>query len=340
MSGQKIRRHAFVSALLLLCSSLAHADLKCELGDSSGTLLDLGGAAAQLKITPSTPIGTTLFSQTFTGLTAKCSLTTATGSSETAYFVRPNLAAALGSNGLSLYVTYNSNRNNTAVNLSTGTVVTNRSAFLGLPSSSWQSVSLGPVTIEVVKTGATTATSPTGISANIIAFSVGSTLKGGDKANYFLRGANGIVYQTETCKVNTPANFEVQLGSVAVSSKSGFGSGTGSTSTATNFNIGLTCDTAVSGKFDIMLQLDGTAVSGLASSGVLALTAGGATGLGVQVRKGDDTTVAFATPWKIGSYPATSSTLTLPFSARYYQTQAKVTPGAANSSMTYTLSYQ
>ncbi|WP_167796643.1 fimbrial protein [Serratia proteamaculans] len=326
---------------LWLATSPAQAALKCANGDGSATLVDLASA---VKVTPSTPLGTTLFSQTFTGIKARCSLTTATGSGETAYFVRPNLSAALGG-GLTLFVTYNGKRDSAAANISTGIIVTDRSAFLGLVPSFWQEVSLAPITIEIVKTAATGTAAPGSVSANLTIGSVGSTLQTSDKALYYLRGANTIGYVAETCKVPTPASFEVPLGNVATSTSSGFGSGVGSTSTAKDFAIALSCDTAVSGAFKVMMQLDGTPATGLATQGVLALKdAGGkgvAGGVGVQVlNRTTSSPVTFATPWLVGNFPMSSSLINVPFSARYYQTAASVTPGTANSSMTYTLSYQ
>ncbi len=319
----------------------AQAALKCANGDGSATLVDISN---RVKVTPGTPVGTTLFSQTFTGLKARCSLTTATGSAETAYFSRPNLSTALGG-GLTLFVTYKGNRNSTAANISTGVMVSDRSAFLGLASSFWQEVSLDPVTVEIVKTGTTGTTSPGTASANMTIGSVGSTMQTSDKAIFYLRGANTIGYLAETCKVPTPASFDVSLGSVGISGSSGFGSGVGSTSQAKDFAINLSCDTAVSGAFKVMMQLDGTPVSGLANQGVLALTNSGASGVasgvGVQVLQGaSGTPVSFATPWQVGAFPVSASLINVPFSARYYQTAARVTPGSANSSMTYTISYQ
>jgi type 1 fimbria pilin len=325
--------------ILWLASPAAQADLKCATGDGSATLVDL---ASSVKVTPSTPIGTTLFSQTFTGIKAKCSTSTLRETA-TAYFVRPNLSTVLGS-GLTLFVTYNGNRNSTAGNISTGVTVNNNSAFLGLPSSSWQDVALGPITVEIVKTGATGTSAPGTVSANLTIGSVGSTLQTSDKALYYLRGGNTIGYLAETCKVPSPASFNVELGNIAAST-SGFGSGVGSTSTAKDFAIALSCDTAISGAFKVMLQLDATPVSGLASQGVLALTDAGkpgvAGGVGVQVlNRTTSTPVALATPWLVGNFPMSSSLINVPFSARYYQTAARVTPGTANSSMTYTISYQ
>jgi type 1 fimbria pilin len=327
--------------LLWLASPAAQAALKCANGDGSATLVDLGTA---IKVTPSTPIGTTLFSQTFSGIKAKCSLTTVTGSGETAYFVRPNLSTTLGG-GLTLFITYNGNRNSTAANISTGVTVTDRSAFLGLASSYWQDVALGPITVEIVKTGATGTSAPGTVSANLTIGSVGSTLQTSDKALYYLRGGNTIGYLAETCKVPSPASFEVPMGNIAASSTGGFGSGVGTTSTAKDFAIALSCDTAISGAFKVMLQLDATPVSGLAAQGVLALTnagaAGVAGGVGVQVlNRNTSSPVALATPWLVGNFPISSSLINVPFSARYYQTAARVTPGTANSSMTYTITYQ
>lgn len=345
--GSSIMKISRVNAIVMsaigtlwLVGSPVQAALKCANGDGSATLIDL---ATSVKVTPSTPIGTTLFSQTFPGIIAKCSTSTLRETA-TAYFVRPNLSTALGS-GLTLFVTYKGIRSSTAGNISTGVTVTNNSAFLGLPSSSWQDVALGSITLEIVKTGTTGTSAPGTVSANLTVGSVGSTLQTSDKALYYLRGANTISYVAETCKVPSPASFEVPLGNIAASSTSGFGSGVGSTSPAKDFSIALSCDTAISGAFKVMLQLDATPVSGLAAQGVLALTNAGASGVaggvGVQVlNRPTSTPVTLATPWLVGNFPMSSSLINVPFSARYYQTVARVSPGTANSSMTYTISYQ
>ena len=94
----------------------------------------------------------------------------------------------------------------------------------------------------------------------------------------------------------------------------------------------------------MFMQLAGTTAAGLADSGVLALGAdSSATGLGIQVLRGSaqaQTPVQFNKPWQIGSLPMTSARLSVPFSARYYQTAPNVTPGTADGKATFTITYQ
>lgn len=83
------------------------------------------------------------------------------------------------------------------------------------------------------------------------------------------------------------------------------------------------------------------------SQGVIALKAGtpahpAATGIGLQVAKPDRTPVSYNTPMAVGFKPLNieGASYTIALQARYYQTAAHVTPGAANAAMTFTLDYQ
>ncbi|AOX99061.1 hypothetical protein BJP62_00495 [Jeongeupia sp. USM3] len=92
----------------------------------------------------------------------------------------------------------------------------------------------------------------------------------------------------------------------------------------------------------IKYQID--AVTNVIDSGnsVVALDAAStATGLGVQLL--DDSSVPFplGVARTMGSYStATGGSYTIPLKARYYKTAANVGPGSANSSMTFTMTYQ
>lgn len=104
-----------------------------------------------------------------------------------------------------------------------------------------------------------------------------------------------------------------------------------------SFDVGLSCDKDAR----INVALAGTQNSDTTDTSVLALTntgqAGTAGGMGVQLLYG-------GTPLKINNNIVLKTTPggqeTLPFTARYYQTNKVVTPGKANSSATLNITYQ
>ncbi|WP_262504717.1 fimbrial protein [Serratia liquefaciens] len=104
-----------------------------------------------------------------------------------------------------------------------------------------------------------------------------------------------------------------------------------------SFDVGLTCDKDAR----INVALAGTQNSDTTDTSVLALTntgqAGTAGGMGVQLLYG-------GTPLKINNNIVLKTSPggqeTLPFTARYYQTNKVVTPGKANSSATLNITYQ
>ncbi|MGX5011151.1 fimbrial protein [Enterobacter asburiae] len=325
-----------IAVLLMGFCSPALADLKCEAQNTS-TLLTFGKDIAALKVSASTPIGTVLLNRQV-DFNVACSLSSLTGSAELAYLKRKELGSLLG-NGLTVFVTFNGNRGSTAAAISTGTNITNRNGAIGLPSSQWQLLSLS-VVIEVVKTGAAPAT-PVTVPTTLNLFTIDSRVTG-TPAGYFIQGGNSTSFVNDTCLVNGGDSFNVPMGSVTTNSISGFGSGVGSVSADKSFAIDLTCDTALSGAFNVMMTLNGSPVSGQATNGVLALSSdtGAASGAGIQVLHGVSLLpVTFGTAWKIGSFPLSGTAINVPFIARYYQTSSTVTAGVANSTMTYTIDY-
>ncbi|MBS3046391.1 fimbrial protein [Enterobacter mori] len=332
-----IFRFKLLLAVLLMGSCFpAFAVLKCEAQNTS-TLLTFGKDVAALKVSASTPIGAVLLSRQV-DFNVACSLNSLTDGAELAYFKRKELGSLLG-NGLTVYVTFNGNRGSAAAPISTGTSITNRNGFIGLPSSQWQQLNLS-VVIEVVKTGAAPIT-PITVPTTLNLFTIDSRVIG-TPASYFIQGANSTSFVNDTCLVNGGASFSVPMGSVTTSSSTGFGSGVGSVSADKSFAIDLTCDTALSGAFNIMMTLNGSAVTGQATNGVLALSndTGAASGAGIQVLHGaSQLPVTFGTAWKIGSFPLSGTAINVPFIARYYQTASTITPGVANGTMTYTIDY-
>lgn len=111
-------------------------------------------------------------------------------------------------------------------------------------------------------------------------------------------------------------------------------SGVGSTTTSVNVPITVNCQSA-----GTLVKTTITATALNASQGVIALDAGGGSGVGVQILGTN------GTPAPIGATSATIGTSvagdnTFDYSARYYQTDNSITPGVSNASATFTMSYQ
>ncbi|MFP3888940.1 fimbrial protein [uncultured Ralstonia sp.] len=293
-----------------------------------------------LRISASTPVNTVLWSTTGIQVKAECGKQSATGAAENAWVYRQNVD--LGS-GLSLYVTYNGNRGNTFEGFNTGTKVSNF-YIQGIKGTEVRAT----VDIQLVKTGTTPTSGAYSFETTKQILTIGGPnmmegfMSGG--ANFVVAGLDQVSFVPSTCKAQT-ASIAVDLGTVRIGNASGFGSAIGTTSASKDFNVNLNCDVTAAGAYKIMMQLDGTTVPAYANQGVLALNGGStAAGLGVQVLRGassgSQAPVTFGTPWQIGSFPLTLGALSVPFSARYYQTAARITPGTANSSATFTLLYQ
>lgn len=90
----------------------------------------------------------------------------------------------------------------------------------------------------------------------------------------------------------------------------------------------------------ISFRIDPTTSVVNAANGVFALRSGGATGIGIQLVDGSNAPVALQTTLPSGLALQPSSTnYTVPLFARYYRTGEVTTAGAANSSVTITLTY-
>lgn len=134
------------------------------------------------------------------------------------------------------------------------------------------------------------------------------------------------------CSINTP-QINVPLGNVFLPSFTGVGV----TPKSYDFNVGLNCDANA----NINVSLGGTQSTETSNTSVLALTdAGGenvATGVGVQI-------IYNGTPLKLNENIVLKKSgggqELLPFTARYYQTKAKVTTGSANATATLYITYQ
>ncbi|AHG20962.1 ferrous iron transporter B [Chania multitudinisentens RB-25] len=133
------------------------------------------------------------------------------------------------------------------------------------------------------------------------------------------------------CEVvnNVSSPLNVSMGKIA---KTAF-SGKGSTAAATKFTLQLNnCPATLTGA---TVKFDGTTVAG--DNSVLALTSGGATGVGIQL---SDSSSVLALNTASASYPLQSTgTNNLDFVARYVATAATVTAGAANAVASFTINY-
>lgn len=341
LGRSSIRRLLPWVALSLLGAGTAHATLNCSVGSGeSVVLLDL---TQKILIPEDAPIGTVLAGAYGISRTATCMLNvTYPLSSQYAYLRRPDLTTSnrIGS-GLAIYVTYNGDRGNTAANWKTDVSVDSAIKSVSVPFT---------VDVELVKVGDTPSSSTTKLPSNYVhVLSVAdpsqNLLAQGGNAMYFIRGLQDyVVFTKSTCSVVGDANPVVNLGTFSANGQSGLGSGIGSTSPSRDFALTLDCKQGSTGAFSVALTLDGTTVSGYESAGVLALSSqtGAATGVGIQVMKGDagsQTAVQFGSKWDVTSRWQSDGLIELPFSARYYQTATSVTPGPANATATYTISY-
>jgi major type 1 subunit fimbrin (pilin) len=328
--------HVAIATIVgLACARDAAARLKCA-HEGSSMLATLPA----VKVAPTTPLDTVLWSASGLTMRADCGRASPVGPAENAWVYRRELD--LG-NGMSLYLTYGSNKGDTEALMNTGVSVRNWHVT-GLRGTEVSA----QVSLELVKTGTTPASGTlTSLlpSDSIIFASIGSGSPDHrtDGANFYLYGLRNVGFVPSTCTVNSKS-VQVNLGQASLGRAGGFGSAVGSTSAAKDFSVDLTCDTAATGTYGVFMQLAGTTAAGLADSGVLQLGAGSsATGLGIQVLRGSaqaQTPVQFNKAWQIGSFPMTSARLLVPFSARYYQTAPNVTPGTANGTATFTITYQ
>ncbi|WP_261369296.1 fimbrial protein [Yersinia mollaretii] len=145
---------------------------------------------------------------------------------------------------------------------------------------------------------------------------------------------NNIQVSGRGCTLDTP-NLNFNLGKQQQKDFTGIGPiGSGPTQ-----QIALTCDPNI--KYS--LQVDGDAEQG--HPGVIKLTpeSGAATGVGVQLLTGvNKDPVEFGKAKEMGTTAASGTDIkeNIDITARYYQTAPTVTPGSANASATYTMTYQ
>lgn len=296
-----------------------------------------------LNVSASMPVGTVVYSGTV-NVTFECALNNLKqfidGLSGEVYFKRKPIDDGTLGYGLTIYSGYGGQLGTDATSIATGKSVETYALTSGGTVGSYTTVVLS-VPYQIVKTSSSMAAS-TSLRSYVNVFDVGSFVAGKDLKFNFTNIKSGITAKDETCSVASLTNQTVPLGSYSVNKSSGLGSGVGSTSQIKSFNIVLNCEALLSGSFQVMMQFDGTPVSGLNDSGVLELTekTGSAKNVGVQILDGNNSPISLGTAFNVASFPMDSSVVTVPLHARYYQIGDSITGGIADSSVTYTISYQ
>ncbi|KQW61452.1 fimbrial protein [Variovorax sp. Root411] len=187
--------------------------------------------------------------------------------------------------------------------------------------------------VELIKTAAATGNGPLASGTYTRYYGDGD---GVSMLTTVLSG-NGITIVTPSCSVDLGSrNISVQFGRVPQSNFKGRGSTTGDR----NFNIKLNCQAGQNMQNSVYLRMDATPDPSN-ERGVLKITQDGtgtATGVGIQVMDNQSLPVKFGEDAPIG--PSKDGDYVLPYTARYYQTGDKVTPGRADGTATFTLDYK
>jgi len=294
-----------------------------------------------LTLSAAVPIGTVVYQDTMK-VDVKCGLNFldySDGLSAEVYFKRLNIPEGSLGYGLTMYLGYGGEYSNEAGSVPTGQIIkTYAGITTGGVLNDYTEFSLN-IPFRIVRT----SSSLTPVTRTFLdLFQIGSLVIGSDET-YIASNlrSNAVTVKDETCTVTGNANQEVPLGSYSVSKSSGLGAGIGQTSSAIAFDIQLNCEALLSGAFDVMMQFDGDASSGLGDMGVVALNSTStASGVGVQILNENQQPIALAAPFSVASYPLSAALVRVPLYARYYQTAATINPGTANAVATYTLSYQ
>ncbi|CAJ0681795.1 Fimbria adhesin protein [Ralstonia mannitolilytica] len=184
--------------------------------------------------------------------------------------------------------------------------------------------------VRFVKTAETTGT------GTITAKQVGSFILKNNLSSWFYPEAKISISSFDVSSVSCTlgsAAINVNLGNVPVGAFKGVGTSPDTARTKA-FDIPLTCSKGAS----INLKLDGTAYD--ATQGMLKLDDAGTPAKGVAIQLlYDDKPVELAKSFKWQT-ASEDGTYAIPLKARYVQTDSSITPGAANGSATFTLTYQ
>lgn len=294
-----------------------------------------------ITLSSAIPIGTTVYEGNMK-VDVKCGinfLDYKENLSAEVYFKRLTMPEGSLGYGLSLYLGYGGEYSNQAGSVATGQMITTYAGVTGGGTLNDYTEFTLDVPFKIVRTSSDLKPIT---RTTLDMFQIGSAVIGSDE-NYVATNLrnNAITIKDETCSVASNVNQVVPLGPHTTSKSSGLGSGIGQTSDAVPFNIQLNCESLLSGTFDVLMQFDGDAVSGLSDLGVLSLnSSSSASGVGVQILNENQQPIALTAPFNVAAYPLSTALVSVPLYARYYQTAETVSPGSANAVATYTISYQ
>lgn len=188
--------------------------------------------------------------------------------------------------------------------------------------------------VELIKTAAATGNGPLASGTYTRYYGNGDATQ---SAITTVLSGMGITIITPSCSVDAGSrNIPVEFGKVPLSSFKGAGTTAGDR----NFNIKLNCKAGLNSQNTVYLRLDATPDPSN-QQGVLRITQGAtgiATGVGIQLLGGDTKPVKLGEDALVG--PSKDGDYVLPYTARYYQTAAKVTPGRADGTATFTIEYK
>jgi len=190
--------------------------------------------------------------------------------------------------------------------------------------------------VELIKTAAVTGNGPLAAGTYTQYYGDGDSVS---MLTTTLSG-NGTTIITPSCTVDAGSrNIPVNFGKVTTSSFKG----PTSTAGARDFNIRLNCSAGQNAQNTVQIKMDATADPANVD-GVLRLTqaaAGTNTAGGIGIQIVDASTkaaVKFGDTVDVG--PSKNGSYVLSYTARYYQTGDRVTPGQANGTATFTLDYR
>ncbi|KVO39537.1 fimbrial protein [Burkholderia ubonensis] len=279
-----------------------------------------------IKVASDAPVGTVLWRQDNVNFSADCGVYPYLGNCPNcdAYLYRQELS--IPGKGLSLELSYERKRGSVYERIPTGQAVT---------TVDWMGPIhvTGTVSLSLVKTGNTPTDGVVGPSSMPV-FKIGD-YRPDNPDTFTVGGLNNIRFVANTCTVDAQSSrIQAPLGTVRVQDFTGRHSYT----TEKSFQpIRLNCGADLAGAYNVSLTFNATPDPGNAP-GVLALTpdAGVATGVGIQLLM-NGAPVAWGKSVKIGATP--DPTLSVPLTARYYQTGDRITAGVANGTATFVVNY-
>lgn len=259
---------------------------------------------------------------------------------EEIYINRLNLSNILGrDSGLTVYVTINGNRDNTAKQFPTG-VTTKKPWTNGLDTDYLDRVTF-TVLVELVKTGNNTTLQPR--SNNIQLFNVGT--QGAGDVQYFLRNTSYLNFTTQTCDIYGDGNFRANLEPLNVSDIHSSGP---IDSPSRDFEIRINCNSNLWSTQNILMNITGDSVAAMENQGLFkwkdVATGDYVPDMALQLLQGSNGSYLPVIPGQkfiIGNFENSLSVVSVPLRAKYYATgTSNLVPAELRSILVYNVDYQ